>query len=240
MRDLPALSQGYPPGAGCPHASSDGQDPMRQRRASRLGTAVSEIGFGAWAIGGTWGEVSERDAQAALNAALDAGVTFIDTADVYGDGRSETIIGRRAEGARRQAARSSRPRPAARLRQQVAEGYTKANLEGFIDRQPQAISASTRSTSCSSTARRRDVYYLPEVFDDPRRPRGQDGKIEALRRQRREGRGGAEGDRISQRRLGPDHLQHLPPAPGSELFFREAKAKKRRDHRPRAAGKRAC
>ena len=65
---------------------------MQQRKLGRTGAAVSEIGFGAWAIGGSWGEVSEEDAKGALHAALDNGVTFIDTADVYGDGRSEQII----------------------------------------------------------------------------------------------------------------------------------------------------
>lgn len=65
---------------------------MNYRKFGRTGRSVSEIGFGAWAIGGSWGDVSEADAQAALNAALDAGTTFIDTADVYGDGRSEKII----------------------------------------------------------------------------------------------------------------------------------------------------
>ncbi|WP_323152058.1 aldo/keto reductase, partial [Pseudomonas glycinae] len=65
---------------------------MKLRTLGRTGQRVSEIGFGAWAIGGTWGEVSMEDAKAALNAALDAGITFIDTADVYGDGRSEKII----------------------------------------------------------------------------------------------------------------------------------------------------
>lgn len=65
---------------------------MQYRNFGRTGRTVSDIGFGAWAIGGSWGEVSESDARAALHAALDAGTTFIDTADVYGDGRSERII----------------------------------------------------------------------------------------------------------------------------------------------------
>ncbi|GAA0584779.1 aldo/keto reductase [Rhizomicrobium electricum] len=65
---------------------------MRSRPFGKVPTAVSEIGFGAWQIGSAWGDVSEADGRAALHAALDAGVTFVDTADVYGDGRSETII----------------------------------------------------------------------------------------------------------------------------------------------------
>ena len=67
---------------------------MRYRSFGSTGWQVSEIGFGAWQLGADWGEVSEDDALATLNAALEAGVTFIDTADVYGDGRSEQIIGK--------------------------------------------------------------------------------------------------------------------------------------------------
>jgi aryl-alcohol dehydrogenase-like predicted oxidoreductase len=67
---------------------------MEQREIPRLGRAVSCVGFGAWQLGADWGEVSESAAIAAVEAALDAGVTFIDTADVYGDGRSEQRIGR--------------------------------------------------------------------------------------------------------------------------------------------------
>jgi aryl-alcohol dehydrogenase-like predicted oxidoreductase len=62
---------------------------MRTRKLDRIGREVSEIGFGAWQIGADWGDVAEEDALAALHAAADAGVTFFDTADVYGDGRSE-------------------------------------------------------------------------------------------------------------------------------------------------------
>lgn len=64
---------------------------MQQRKLGRTGAAVSEIGFGAWAIGGAWGDVTMEDAKAALHAALEQGCTFIDTADVYCDGRSEHI-----------------------------------------------------------------------------------------------------------------------------------------------------
>src|ERR1700722_13735480 len=67
---------------------------LQKRPFGKTGWQVSEIGFGAWAIGGSWGDVSDRDAEAALNAALDQGMTFIDTADVYGDGRSERLIAR--------------------------------------------------------------------------------------------------------------------------------------------------
>jgi aryl-alcohol dehydrogenase-like predicted oxidoreductase len=65
---------------------------VRSRRLGRTGFDVSEIGFGAWAVGGDWGETDDRGSLAAMNAAVDAGVTFFDTADVYGDGRSERLI----------------------------------------------------------------------------------------------------------------------------------------------------
>ena len=65
---------------------------MKTRLFGQTGREVSEVGFGAWAIGGSWGDVPEATAKDALHAALDAGTTFIDTADVYGDGRSERII----------------------------------------------------------------------------------------------------------------------------------------------------
>jgi aryl-alcohol dehydrogenase-like predicted oxidoreductase len=67
---------------------------MQNRTLGRTGRKVGVVGLGAWQLGGDWGEVSDGDALATLSAAVDAGVTFIDTADVYGDGRSEQIIGR--------------------------------------------------------------------------------------------------------------------------------------------------
>ena len=67
---------------------------MEQRNFDRLGRHVGVIGLGAWQLGADWGEVSEDAALDVLAAAVDAGVTFLDTADVYGDGRSEQLIGR--------------------------------------------------------------------------------------------------------------------------------------------------
>ena len=99
----------------------------------RTGRMTTRLGFGAWAIGGTWGEVSLQDAKATLHAALDEGMTFIDTADVYGDGRSERII-------REVLAERPGDRPfvatkaGRRLDPHVAAGYTGANIETFIDR----------------------------------------------------------------------------------------------------------
>ena len=106
---------------------------LSTRPLGKTGFDTTTIGFGAWAIGGTWGEVSEADAKATLHAALDAGVNFIDTADVYGDGRSERIIASVLS-------ERSGPRPyvatkaGRRLNPHVAEGYTLANIEAFVDR----------------------------------------------------------------------------------------------------------
>ena len=67
---------------------------MEQRILGRTGRAVSVIGLGTWQLGADWGEVDENQALAVLDAAATAGITFLDTADVYGDGRSEQLIGR--------------------------------------------------------------------------------------------------------------------------------------------------
>jgi aryl-alcohol dehydrogenase-like predicted oxidoreductase len=94
---------------------------------------VSAIGFGAWAIGGSWGAVDDEASMRALHAAVDAGVNFIDTADVYGDGRSERLIAR---------LRRERPgetiyvatKAGRRLPAQTCEGYTRENLVAWVDR----------------------------------------------------------------------------------------------------------
>ncbi len=135
---------------------------MRQRRASRLGTAVSEIGFGAWAIGGTWGEVSESDAEAALNAALDAGVTFIDTANVYGGGRSERIIGRVLK--QRGGTRPFVATKTGREGTNQPDAYTKANITKSVEeslRNLQMDALDLVQLHCPHPA----IYYMPEVFD---------------------------------------------------------------------------
>ncbi|HAS98902.1 MAG TPA: aldo/keto reductase, partial [Pantoea agglomerans] len=135
---------------------------MKLRTLGRTGQRVSEIGFGAWAIGGTWGEVSMEDAKAALNAALDAGITFIDTADVYGDGRSEKIIAEvlNQRGGERPFVATKLGR---RLSPHVAEGYNAENLNAFIDRSRENLQTDTLDLvqlHCPPT----EVYYNPDVF----------------------------------------------------------------------------
>lgn len=136
---------------------------MREHSFGRTEFTVSDIGFGAWQIGGAWGEVSEADGRAALNAALDAGMTFIDTADVYGDGRSEKIIADvlKARGGSRPTVASKAGR---RLNPHVADGYTKANIEAFIDRSLQNLSVDSLDLvqlHCPPT----EVYYRPEMSE---------------------------------------------------------------------------
>ncbi len=136
---------------------------MREHSFGRTEFTVSDIGFGAWQIGGSWGEVSEADGRAALNAALDAGMTFIDTADVYGDGRSEKIIAEvlKARGGKRPMVASKAGR---RLNPHVADGYTKANIEAFIDRSLKNLeidSLDLVQLHCPPT----DVYYRQEMFE---------------------------------------------------------------------------
>lgn len=136
---------------------------MRQHIFGKTEFTVSDIGFGAWQIGGSWGEVSEADGRAALNAALDAGVTFIDTADVYGDGRSERIIAdvlKSRGGARPMVATKA----GRRLNPHVADGYNRVNLEAFIDRSLANLGVECLDLvqlHCPPT----EVYYRPEVFE---------------------------------------------------------------------------
>ncbi|WP_416796192.1 aldo/keto reductase [Ciceribacter azotifigens] len=136
---------------------------MRHHSFGKTPFTVSEIGFGGWQIGGSWGDVSEADGRAALNAALDAGVTFIDTADVYGDGRSEKIIAdvlKSRGGARPMVATKA----GRRLDPHVAEGYTKANIERFIDRSLANLEVDSLDLvqlHCPP----QDIYYDPALFE---------------------------------------------------------------------------
>jgi len=99
---------------------------------------VSAISFGAWAIGGFWGDVDDEVSMRALHAAIDSGVNFVDTADVYGDGRSERLIARlrRERSGERIFVATKAGR---RLPEQTCEGYTRENLTGWIDRSLQNL-----------------------------------------------------------------------------------------------------
>ncbi len=132
-----------------------------RRELGRTGWKVSPISFGAWAIGADWGEVDDRESMAALQRSVDLGVNFIDTADVYGDGRSERLV---AE------LRKQRPEPiyvatkaGRRLNPHTADGYNRKNLTAFVERSLKNLQTETLDLvqlHCPPT----EVYYRPEVF----------------------------------------------------------------------------
>jgi aryl-alcohol dehydrogenase-like predicted oxidoreductase len=134
---------------------------MEYRELGRTGWKVSAISFGAWAIGGSWGAVDDRESMAALHAAVDLGVNFIDTADVYGDGRSEQLIARLRRERRETiyvATKAGR-----RLDPHTAEGYNRQNLTAFVERSLKNLESEALDLlqlHCPPT----EAYYRPEVF----------------------------------------------------------------------------
>jgi aryl-alcohol dehydrogenase-like predicted oxidoreductase len=132
---------------------------MEKRVLGRTGREVSEIGFGAWQIGADWGDVAEDAALRTLEAAVDAGVTFFDTADVYGDGRSERLIGRLI----RERDGLTVATKMGRRVEQVVENYTPENFRAWNDRSRENLGVETLDLvqlHCPPTG----LYYLPEVF----------------------------------------------------------------------------
>jgi aryl-alcohol dehydrogenase-like predicted oxidoreductase len=129
----------------------------------RLGRAVSEIGFGAWQIGADWGTVDEDAAMATLHAAADAGVTFFDTADVYGDGRSERLVGRLLR--ERGGTGITVATKMGRRLEQTVDNYSPENFRAWNDRSRENLGVETLDLvqlHCPPT----DLYYEPEVFAD--------------------------------------------------------------------------
>jgi aryl-alcohol dehydrogenase-like predicted oxidoreductase len=134
---------------------------VNYRALGRTPWKVSEISFGAWAIGGSWGSVDDADSLAALNRAIDCGVNFIDTADVYGMGRSEKLIARLKKDRKDEVIVATKA--GRRLPSQAADGYNRANLTTFIDDSLRNLATDCLDLvqlHCPST----DVYYRPEVF----------------------------------------------------------------------------
>jgi aryl-alcohol dehydrogenase-like predicted oxidoreductase len=134
---------------------------MEYRKLGRTGWQISAISFGGWAIGGTWGPVDDRESLATLHRAVDLGVNFFDTADVYGDGRSERLLGQ---------LRRERSEPiyiatkaGRRLDPHVPSGYNRQNLTAFVERSLRNLGTDTidlLQLHCPPT----EVYYTPEVF----------------------------------------------------------------------------
>ena len=134
---------------------------MRYRNLGRTGWKVSTISFGAWAIGGAWGNVDDNESIAALNRAIDLGVNFFDTADVYGDGRSECLLAKLRKERKEKiyiATKAGR-----RLNPHTADGYNRKNLTDFVERSLKNLDTDAidlLQLHCPPT----QVFYMPEVF----------------------------------------------------------------------------
>ncbi|THV33543.1 aldo/keto reductase [Glycomyces buryatensis] len=134
---------------------------MEQRALGRTATPIGVVGFGAWQIGASWGEVSETDADAALEAAVEAGVTFFDTADVYGDGRSERLVGALAKRHPHLTVATKMGRRA----EQVPENYNPDNFRAWNDDSRANLGVDTIDLvqlHCPPTP----VFESEAVFDD--------------------------------------------------------------------------
>src|SRR5215472_3978642 len=135
---------------------------MKYRRLGKTGFDVSEVSLVTWQIGASWGSVSEKDSIQLLHAAIDNGINFFDTADVYGDGRSERLIAQVLRDRSEKiyvATKAGR-----RLQPHVADGYNEANLTAFIERSLVNLQRETLDIvqlHCPPP----DVYYRPEVFE---------------------------------------------------------------------------
>ena len=134
---------------------------MQYRALGRTGFEVSSISFGAWAIGGTWGKVDDAESLRTLHRALDLGVNFFDTADVYGDGHSERLLARLRRERRdpfwvaTKIGRRSNPH--------TAQSYTRENLTAYVERCLKNLDVPALDLlqiHCPPT----DVFYMPEVF----------------------------------------------------------------------------
>jgi aryl-alcohol dehydrogenase-like predicted oxidoreductase len=134
---------------------------MQFRDFGRTGWKISASSFGAWAIGGTWGKVDDSESLAALHRAIDLGVNFIDTADVYGDGLSERLIAQLIKDRGEEiivATKAGR-----RLDPHLADRYNRQNLTAFIERSLKNLeveSLDLLQLHCPPT----EVFYRPEVF----------------------------------------------------------------------------
>jgi aryl-alcohol dehydrogenase-like predicted oxidoreductase len=134
---------------------------MHYRKLGKTNFNISEVSLGAWQIGGAWGDVSDKDAERVLHAAIENGINFIDTADVYGDGRSERFIAKVL-------GETSTPvfvatKAGRRLQPHVADGYDRENLTAFVERSLQNLHRDTidlLQLHCPPV----EVYYRPEVF----------------------------------------------------------------------------
>jgi aryl-alcohol dehydrogenase-like predicted oxidoreductase len=197
---------------------------MEYRELGRTGWRVSSISFGAWAIGSAWGTVNDDESFASLRRAVDLGVNFFDTADVYGDGHSERLLARlkRELGAAADgiviATKAGR-----RLNPHVADGYNAENLTAFVERSLRNLETEALDLvqlHCPPT----DVYYRPEVF----------GALDDLARQGKIRHYGVSVERVEEALKAIEYpgvqsvqiIYNLFRQRPAELFFAEAKRKR--------------
>ena len=167
---------------------------MQYRKLGRTGWNVSTISFGAWAIGGTWGNVDDQESLAALHRAIDLGVNFFDTADVYGDGRSERLLAQLRK--ERSETIYVATKAGRRLDPHTAAGYNRQNLTAFVERSLKNLEHRRPLTCSNSTARpprsitcRRLFGVLDDLVSA--------GKTALLRGERGKGGRSPQGDRVS-------------------------------------------
>lgn len=134
---------------------------MQYRELGRTGWKVSTISFGAWAIGSAWGSVDDAESAAALHRAVELGVNFFDTADVYGDGHSERLLAQLKRERKEEIIIVTKA--GRRLNPHIASGYNRENLTSFIER-----SLKNLETDCLDLVQLHcpptEVYYMPETF----------------------------------------------------------------------------
>ena len=134
---------------------------MQYRQLGRTGWKVSDISFGTWAIGGAWGSVSDDESLTALHQAVDCGVNFIDTADVYGDGRSERLIAQLKKSRKNEIVVATKA--GRRLPRQTMEGYSRENLTMWVEDSLRNLSTDSLDLlqlHCPPGA----LYDRPEIF----------------------------------------------------------------------------
>jgi aryl-alcohol dehydrogenase-like predicted oxidoreductase len=134
---------------------------MEYRSLGNTGLKISAVSLGTWPFGGSWGAVDDDEAMRVLHRAVDLGVNFFDTADVYGDGRSERLLGQLR--ATRNEPFSVATKVGLRLDPHTSEGYTRKNLAGFIDRSLTNLKVD-RIDLLQLHSPPTDVYYRPEIF----------------------------------------------------------------------------
>lgn len=134
---------------------------MEYRPLGKTDFRLSTISFGAWAIGGSWGSVDDAESFAALQRAVELGVNFIDTADVYGDGRSEQLVARLRKECEQPLIVATKAGRA--LNPHVASGYNRHNLTFFVERSLKNLQMEALDLlqlHCPPS----EVYYMPETF----------------------------------------------------------------------------